>query len=193
MNLTVKLACLVIAALGIASHPAGDKPIDSEHSTITVHVGKAGVLSAAAHDHWVSAPISEGVLNNSDRPHVEFHVDAAKMQVKPDPKVDAKTQAEIQKNMQETVLESAKYPEIAFHSSHLEKQADGQWKVEGTLTLHGATKPLVVMVKQTGGIYVGQTTIMQTDFGIKPIRVGGGMVKVKNELEIAFRIVARQE
>ena len=52
------------------------------------------------------------------------------MAVKPDPKVDAKTQAEIQRDMQERVLESAKYPDITFRSSRVEKQTDGQWKVE---------------------------------------------------------------
>jgi len=124
---------------------------------------------------------------------VEFRVDAAKMQVKPDPKVDAKAQAEIQKNMPGTVLESAKHPEVTFRSTHVEKQDDGPWKVEDTLTLDGDTKPLAIIVKQTGGNCVGQTTILQADFRIKPICVGGGMVRVKNELEIGFPIAARPE
>jgi polyisoprenoid-binding protein YceI len=188
---TAKVAFLVLCASGMASHSAADKAIDVERSTITVHVGKAGVFSIAGHEHWVSALISQGVLNDSDRPRVEFRVDTANMLVKRDSNIDAKTQAEIQKNMQEITLESAKYPEITFRSSHVEKLADGQWKVAGVLTLHGVSKPLAVVVKQTEDTYVGHATIMQTDFGIKPIRVGGGMVKVRNELEIEFRIVTR--
>jgi hypothetical protein len=37
----------------------------------------------------------------------------------------------------------------------------------------------------------GKFTIKQTDFGIKPISVGG-VVKVKDDLNINFTIVARE-
>ena len=124
---------------------------------------------------------------------MEFKVDASRMEVKPDPKVDAKTQAEIQRDMQQMTLESVKYPEIAFRSSRVERQADGQWKVEGMLTLHGVNKPVAVTVKRIQDAYDGHTTVKQTDFGIKPITVAGGLVKVKNEVEIDFHIVTRAE
>jgi hypothetical protein len=115
----VKLGCL--AVIGLVSLTAQDKAIDSERSTITVHVSKAGLLSMAGHEHWVNAPISAGVLDDSNRPHVEFRVDAGKMVVKPDPKIDGKTQAQIQKDMQDITLESARYPEIAFLSEQSRK------------------------------------------------------------------------
>ena len=125
---------VLLIAMCAALVSAQDKAIDVQRSTITVHVGTAGVFSVAGHEHWVNAPISAGVLNDSDRRHVEFKVDASRMAVKADMKVDAKTQAEIQRDMQEKTLESARYPEISFRSSRVEKQTDGQWKVDGTLT-----------------------------------------------------------
>src|SRR5580704_13319736 len=109
---TLLLFCLSTVVTALAQ----DKPIDAKHSTLTIHVGKSGLFSAAGHEHWVDAPISSGKYNESDSPRIEFTVNAAKMEVKPDPKVDAKTQAEIQKDMQEKTLESAKYPEIVFRS-----------------------------------------------------------------------------
>jgi polyisoprenoid-binding protein YceI len=130
------------------------------------------------------------VLNESAPAHVEFRVEAAKMKVKPDPKIDSKTQAEIQKDMQEKTLESARFPEILFRSSHVEKEAEGQWRVEGTLTLHGLTRPTSLSVKRSGDAYIGHATLRQSDFGIKPITAAGGTVRVKNELEIGFHIVA---
>jgi polyisoprenoid-binding protein YceI len=175
-----------VVALTAAS--AQDKTIDVENSTITIHVGKTGLFSAAGHEHWVNAPISAGTFNDSDPLHVEFTVDAKRMAVKPDPKIDAATQAQIQKDMQEMTLESRKYPEITFRSSRVEKQAQVSWKVEGLLTLHGLTKPVAVTVQRTGETYAGHATIKQTDFGIKPVSAGGGLVKVKNELELDFRI-----
>ena len=46
------------------------------------------------------------------------------------------------------------------------------------------------MVRQTGESWSTRTVIKQTDFGIKPISIGGGMIKVKNEVEIDFQIFA---
>ena len=182
-----------LAAWGAALLVAQEKPLDVQRSTITIHVGKAGLFSVAGHEHWVEAPISSGIIGESAPAHVEFRVDAAKMQVKPDPKVDAKTQSEIQQDMQEKTLESAKYPEIVFRSSRVEKQAQAQWRVEGALTLHGATKPITISVMRSGDAYTGRTTLRQSDFGIKPITAAGGTIKVKNELAIEFRIFTRSE
>ena len=179
---------LAIAAVSLA---AQDRNIDVERSTITIHVAKAGFLSAAGHDHWVNAPISSGLFSDSAAPRIEFKVETAKMKVKPDPKVDGKTEATIQKDMEEMTLEVAKYPEILFRSTKVDKLADGQWRVEGLLALHGVSKPVAVSVRQNGDAYAGRATLKQTDFGIKPISAGGGLVKVKNEIEIEFQIFGR--
>ncbi len=181
MKLLFLCACTLVSAV------AQDKAIDVQHSTLTIHVSKSGLFSVAAHEHWVNAPISSGKYSVSEPARIEFTVNAAKMEVKPDPKVDAKTQAEIQKDMQDMTLESAKYPEIVFRSSSIVKSGDG-WKVDGALTLHGVTKTVHADVKKTGDTYTGRTTLKQTDFGIKPVTVGGGLVKVKDELEIDFQI-----
>ena len=39
--------------------------------------------------------------------------------------------------------------------------------------------------------WTGRTTVAQRAFGIEPVSAGGGTVKVKNEVVIEFRIVAR--
>ena len=95
--------------------------------------------------------------------------------------------------MEEMTLETKKFPEITFRSSRVEKLAEGQWKVEGDLSLHGVTKPVSLTVKQTGDAYTAHTVLKQTDFGIKPISVGGGLIKVKNEVEIDFQIFPQSD
>jgi polyisoprenoid-binding protein YceI len=184
MKLEILAGVLASATLGAAQ----DIPIDPQHSTITVHVGKAGLLSAAGHDHWVNAPISSGFINASESPRVEFTVNTREMTVKPDPKVDAKTQEQIQQDMQEMTLDSGKFPRITFVSQKVERSGD-VWKVEGTLTLHGVSKTVHLNVTKDGAAYVSRTTLKQTDFGIKPVSVGGGMVKVKDQVDIEFHIV----
>ncbi len=180
-----------IAAILVAfALSAQERPIDTGRSMITIHVGKSGLFSAAAHDHTIDAPIASGAMRESGAPNIEFTVEASKMTVRPDPKVDAKTQATIQADMEDMTLEAKTFPTIAFRSSRVEKAAGGQWKVDGDLTLHGVTKQVSLMVRQTGESYSTRTVIKQTDFGIKPISIGGGMIKVKNEVGIDFQIFA---
>lgn len=180
---------ILFAVCAVSAAPS-EKTIDVQRSTILIHVGKAGMFSAAGHEHWVAAPIASGSFNDSGTPSVEFKVEAAKMKVKADPKLSEKDQAQVQKDMQGRVLESSRYPEITFRSTHAEKTGEG-WRVEGKLTLHGATHPVSVSVKKSGDAYVGRAAFKQTDFGIKPISAGGGTIKVKDELGIEFKIFAK--
>ena len=192
-GLSLTLCAAVVAAVPLlAQEKAQEMAIDTQRSTITIHVGKTGLLSAAAHEHTIDAPISSGTIRQSAAPHVEFTVETAKMTVRPDPKLDAKSQAAVQTDMDEMTLETKKFPQITFRSSRIEKLADGQWKVDGDLSLHGVSKPVSLTVKQTGDSYTTHTVLKQTDFGIKPITVGGGMIKVKNEVEIDFQIFPRK-
>jgi hypothetical protein len=189
---TILAGAVLLAALPLlAQDKSQERVLDMQRSTITIHVGKSGMLSAAAHDHTIIAPISSGTVRESTAPHIELTIETAKMTVKPDPKIDAKDQATIQTHMEEMVLETKKYPEIAFRSSRIERIADGQWKVDGDLSLHGVTKPVSLNVKQSGDSWTTHTVLKQTDFGIKPISIGGGMIKVKNEVEIDFQMFAR--
>ena len=190
-TLALCMAILAAAPLLAQEKAAQEKAIDTQRSTITIHVGKSGLLSAAAHDHTINAPISSGAILESGTPHIEFRVETAKMTVKPDPRIDAKDQATIQTHMEEMTLETKNFPEITFRSSRVQKLADGQWKVDGDLSLHGVTKAVSLTVKQTGEPWTTHTVLKQTDFGIKPISIGGGMIKVKNEVEIDFQIFAR--
>jgi polyisoprenoid-binding protein YceI len=183
-------ATLAAAILATGPLVAQEKSIDIHRSTITIHVGKSGLFSAAAHDHTVDAPISSGTISESGNPHIEFRVETAKMSVRPDAKIDAKDQATIQTHMQEMTLETKKFPEITFRSFRIDKLGDGQWRVEGDLSLHGVTKRINLTVKQTGESYATHAVLKQTDYGIKPLSIGAGAIKVKNELEIDFQFFA---
>jgi polyisoprenoid-binding protein YceI len=163
---------------------ASERPIDLARSSITVHVGKSGLFSAAGHAHTVRAPIAEGAVNDSESARVWFRVDTAKMTVLPE-----KNQEAVQSTMQKSVLESAKFPEIRFESTSIRQVGEGRWTVIGNLTLHGETHSITIDVHNEGGAYVGESSIRQTQFGIHPVRAAGGAVKVKDELKIDFVIV----
>jgi hypothetical protein len=91
------------------------KAIDTQCSSLTIHVGKAGIFPAVAHEHWLNAPIASGTVNDtSAAPAVRFAIDARKLSVLVEKGLSDKDQAEVQSNMHSKVLESSAYPEILF-------------------------------------------------------------------------------
>src|SRR5580704_15581846 len=82
-----------LAVLGVVcAAPAIGQPraIDTGRSVMTVHVYKAGLLSAFGHDHDISAPAA-GTVDVAGR-SVELHVEAAALRVQ-DAKVSDKDRA----------------------------------------------------------------------------------------------------
>ena len=186
------LVSYLAAAIVILAGP--DQPeqaIDTERSFLTVHVGKAGLLSAAAHEHWVNAPFAGGTIDADGAwPAVSFTVDARRLSVRPEKGVTDRDRAEVQSNMQSKVLESNMYPDIVSRSTEVRQTGALVWGVSGDLTLHGFTKPVSVDVIRQNEAYIGTIPIKQTEFGIQPIEIGVGAVRVKDELEISFRVYA---
>lgn len=158
-----------------------------QQSAITVRVFKSGLFSGFAHNHVVVAPIAQ-VAVDPGRMTAEITVVTKEMKVT-DPDVSQKDRTEIQTTMLgPTVLDVAKFPEIHFKSSRIEQTSPQHYRVMGTLDLHGASKEIVFEV--TGGPehYHGATKLKQTEFGMKPISMGGGSIKVKDELELEFDV-----
>ena len=150
---------------------------------MTVRVYKAGLLSAFGHDHQITAPIAGGEVDTTAH-KVELRVKAGALLVS-DPEVSGKDRAEIQSTMLgPQVLDAERHPEITFRSTSVEAAGAGSWKVIGSLTLHGQTKTVTVDVKETSGNYRGTSRFKQTDFGITPVKIAGGAVRVKDEIRI---------
>ena len=187
-NFVVWVAALVLPATLWAAD--GPRQIDTQKSVMTVRVLKSGVFSAFGHEHEISAPIRDGSLSEAGRT-VELSVDARQMRVM-DKDVSDKDRAEIQETMLgPKVLDTGQFPEIHFRSTAVEAAGDGRWMVTGDLTLHGQTHPVKLEVRAQNGHYQGSAQVKQKDFGIEPIVVGAGAVKVKNELRVEFDVVAK--
>jgi hypothetical protein len=191
----MKLPKLVLGMLvvGVCVAPnslsAQGKAIDVNRSSLTIRVFKSGAFSAFAHDHEIKAPITEGEIDSSANQSVQLRLDSRKMRVL-DPDISADKRAEIQHTMEgAAVLDVEHFPEISYRSTAITKTGDAHWEVHGTLNLHGKNQPVVVMVSQEGGHYRGSASFKQSEFGITPIRIAGGTVKVKDEVKIEFDIV----
>jgi polyisoprenoid-binding protein YceI len=193
MGLRRHISRLLWMAIGLCLWPAmlqaQARAIDTGHSTLTVRVSKTGIFSGFAHDHEIEAPIVEGTVALDGNLGVSLRVDARKMRVL-DPDASEQTRAQVQNTMQgSSVLDSTRFPEISFLSSSVEAADNDRWNVRGNLTLHGQTMPVGFEATLTAGHYRGTATVRQTDFGIVPIRIAGGTVKVKDQVKIEFDIV----
>jgi len=186
------VSCAIVAAATALGGPAtaADRRIDVERSTLTVHVFKSGLFSAFADNHVIRAPLADGRLSEEGTLSVEIAVRTAQMTVL-DPSLSADKRAEVQTRMQgPEVLDSARYPEIRFASTRIEPAGATEWRVTGDLSLHGVTHSVTFPVARRDAHYRGVVSIRQREFGIQPISIAGGTVKVKDELRIEFDIVA---
>jgi polyisoprenoid-binding protein YceI len=182
-----QLSILFAGFLLVAAAAAQPRTIDTTKSVLTVHVFKAGVLSAFGHNHEITAPIGGGTVDPAAN-KVELHSTTRTLQVR-DTGVSEKDRAEIQRTMLgPEVLDAERHPEIAFRSTGAEPAGAGAWKIQGNLTLHGQSRPITVEVREANGHFEGTARIKQTDFGIKPVKVGGGTISVKDEVRIEFNI-----
>jgi YceI-like domain len=176
-------ATILICALGVG---AQQRNIDTQKSTLTIHVGKTGVFSGFGHEHEVRAPIHSGTADTGSRPAVEIRVDARALRVI-DKDASEKERTEVQQTMLgPEVLDSERHQEIVFKSTSTEPAGQDRWTLRGNLTLRGQTRPVSAKVILKDGHYTGEATVKQTDFGIKPPGKAG--VRAKDELKIVFDV-----
>jgi polyisoprenoid-binding protein YceI len=177
------VAASLVCGLGVS---AQQHDIDTQKSTLTIHVGKTGAFSALGHEHEVRAPIHSGTAETGSHTAVELRVDARTLRVV-DKDDSEKNRAEVQKTMLgPEVLDSEHHQEIVFKSTGAEPTGQGRWTLRGNLTLRGQTHPVTVHVTLKDGRYTGETTVKLTDFGIKPPGKAG--IKAKNEVRIEFDV-----
>jgi hypothetical protein len=177
----------LVTTLGLVPLASGQVSAIDNSSKLMVHAFKSGLFSGLADNHEIEAPISEGTIDENGL-RVRFVVESGAMKVL-DPKLNEGKRKEVQDRMQgPEVLDSAHFSRITFESTKVERTGQGMLRVEGRLSLHGVTRPITVSVRTEDGHYVGTTTLSQREFGITPISIAGGTVKVKDELKIEFDI-----
>ena len=197
---------MAVVALSLSATTAVAAPrryvVEPAASQVVIHVGKAGLFRIAGHGHEVVAPIRQASAvvdpDHLESASVELAFDAAALRVtgRGEPAGDV---PKVQQAMVgPECLDAGRFPNIRFTSRAVTVKArtgDGvDVLVRGDLTLHGVSREVLVPVHVVLGkdsiSATGTTKVRQTAFGIKPISVGG-VVNVKDELAITWRVVAR--
>jgi polyisoprenoid-binding protein YceI len=187
------------------SGPAGGNggrtfAIDPGASRLTLRAFAGGMLSAVGHNPTFAVRRFEG----------DVHFDPEKLSgsltlrmvadsIAVQGEMSDKDRREIERLTKDEVLEVATHPEIVYECpvTSVRKTGEDQFEatLPGSLTLHGVTlRQLVpVRISLTGNLLraFGDFSLQQPDYEIKPVTVGGGMLKVKEELRGTFDIVAR--
>jgi polyisoprenoid-binding protein YceI len=176
--------------------------VDKSSSKFTVRAFATGMLSMLGHNPTFAIRNFEGEIEFSpDAPEaasLRVRVKADSLEVMDD--IKNKDRQEIESTMKQSVLESEKYPEIAFETTSVSasKLGEGRYQasLNGNLTLHGVTRAVVIPSQVTllGDMLRagGEFSILQTNFGITLVSVAGGAMKLKDELKFVFDIVARK-
>lgn len=204
-RMTTGAAGLLLVALGASAQEKTAYSIAAGQSKLEIHVYKEGLFKAFGHDHLIAAKEISGEVQFDAQKIADSTVRlqiATKSLTVVDPGESEKDRQDVQATMAgEKVLDVAKFPEISFTSSEISgaKKSGEGWEltISGKLKLHGVEKtvsfPLRVHTEDALLRGEGEISILQTDYGMTPVKVGGGTVKVKDKLRISFNILASKD
>jgi polyisoprenoid-binding protein YceI len=172
--------------------------IDRGASRFTVRAFATGMLSALGHSPTIAIRDFSGEVRLEPAPSLQLHVRADSLEVTDD--IPTKDRREMERVMHQDVLQSSKYPEILYETTaaSLNELSEGRWQANlvGNLTLRGVTRGQNIALQATrmGDLLraSGELTLLQSNYGIKPVSVAGGTLKLKDELKLTFDIVARK-
>ena len=201
--LTVTSVLLGLWSTALVHAAEATYAVAESKSLVRIHVGKTGAFSFAGHKHEVQAPVAGTVIAdpaNLSGSSVDLTFASARLHVMPEgePTGDAPKVEEVMRGP--GVLDVVRFSEIRFRSTKVTGRAlaSGAYDLVlgGELSLHGVTRELTLPVQVTLNGHsltaTGRTTLRHDQFEMKPVSVGGGLVKVANEIQIEFQIVAEQ-
>lgn len=177
--------------------------IDGRASRFTVRAVAAGMLSAMGHNPTIGIRDFSGEVKFSPEQlnagAFRLAIKSSSLAVQDD--ISDRDRREMERLMNEEVLESAKFPEILYESAQISVSTMGDAlysaQMNGELTLHGIKRsvPITARVAMMGSMLraSGNFALRQSDYGIKPVTVAGGALKLKDELSFSFEIVARKQ
>src|SRR6266446_5090803 len=172
--------------------------VDSRESLVVIEVRRSGSLARLGHDHVVASREVVGYVA-PDEGRADLYVALARMQVD-EPALRAEAGFDTQPsesdiegtraNMLEKVLEAEKFP-FALIGVRGASTRRGDVTLNVAITLHGSTRTLQVPAEIEADAekmsVTGRFSFEQTDFGITPYSLLGGVIAVQNRVDLRFR------
>jgi len=180
--------------------------IEPGDSRIAVRVHRAGKLAQFGHNHLVTATEVQGFLMGpqEDQPgRGNLYLPVTALQVDPPEAVleagfgaelSAQDRRATRINMLREVLEAERFPYVRIEVGPIHRIPPTS-PVAVSLTLHGVTqgRRIPVRMERTGEEWTitGEVTIRHRAFDMEPYSAMGGALRVKDRLDLSFRLRAR--
>jgi polyisoprenoid-binding protein YceI len=182
---------LILGVLGAVSFAqAAVYKIDPDHSSITFKVKHLTISTVMGKFSKFSGTFNFDEKNPSQS-KVEVTIDPAS--------VDTGVKGRDDHLRSDAFFEVETYPTAVFKSTKVSDIKDGDFTIEGTLTLHGVTKPVVLKANYEGSIaddqgqthaaFSAETEINRQDYGIdfsEALDKGG--LLAANEVKLSFEV-----
>lgn len=194
---------LIAPAAALHAQPRNYTIGPAPGARLALTVEKTGLLRGKKHLFLFEK--YEGKLSfdakNPAAASVQLTIDSRSLVCKDD-WVSAKDLKSVQKTALEDMLDAERSPAMTFSSAAVKAAAaDGEWfDVQGTLTIRGRAKPSAVRVRLPAAgrgeaemKLEGSSIIRITDYGLKPPSAVLGAIGTKDEMTLAFTVVARRE
>ena len=188
--------------LAASAHGEPVFQIDAARSVVVIEVHRAGSLSRVGHDHVVASHDVRGYIAPKEG-RADLYVSLDRLIVdepvlRAEAGFDTKpSEADIagtRENMLGRVLEVERYPFALVTVSDVVPDADNS-TVQLAMTLHGITRttriPIQLRIQNDEIAVNGSFVVKQTDFGIAPLSILGGAIRVDDEINLRFQIRAR--
>jgi hypothetical protein len=174
--------------------------VDSPHSLVIIEVHRAGMLSGLGHDHVVASRDVAGYVSVSTG-MADLYVPLDTLVVD-DPGLRTaagmNTQPSLQdiegtrRNMLTRTLDAGHFP---YAQIHVARADEDHQNLKVTITLHGMTNSYVVPAQfenvRDGIAVSGRMSFNQSDFGITPLSILGGAIRVQDSVDLRFNILAQ--
>lgn len=184
--------------------------IDSNKSTISILVYRAGALARLGHNHvmtanklagqaWINPAFEKSGFDISFQV-AELIVDDANARRAAGsdfpPEIPQSDKDGTRANMlKPEVLDADRFPEIRVQATRVEGTLAAP-KIVAGISIKGVRReievPASLAVEPSQLSAQGEFDILQSEFGIKPFSVGLGALQVQDRLHIRFAIVARR-
>ena len=171
----------------------------AENTRLALEVFKTRLMSGKAH-LFLFHKYQGSLAYDTEAPgksSVKLEIESGSLECA-DTWVSAKDLPKIVAMAREDMLAVDKYPRMVFASSAVRAKGNGEFEVEGSLTIRELARPALVIVKVRPGdnrelTLEGRSTVKLRDYGLKPPSAALGMVGTKNEMEVSFVLRARPE
>lgn len=162
---------------------------DASTADCLVYTFRQGLLSAVGHELCLRVErFAVEVTGDPAAPSVLARFDAASLRCTGD--VAPADARKIERHAADDVLEARRFPTIEFRSRRVARDGE-RARIDGALTLHGATRPLSFAAIADADAWRAELRLDQRDFGIEPFSAMLGALRVRADVVVRLRVPRR--